>query len=376
MTVRRINQLLLTALLGAGVLAACTETKEVFVDLPDYEDPPAGAAGFLGYTNSESSTPVCGNCHVGQYGEWKGTHHASAWADLQDSGHAAENASCGPCHEARGIFAAWGIKADYLEKDQADPIAIGCPVCHDPHDPTNAHQLRFPINEANVETNLCMKCHHRRSVPDPTSSRGPHSPQGPLLIGEDVGWVPPNFTYPEKISGTHGSSANPELCAACHVSRTEVVDQSSGGLIFNSTGHLFKAIACLDSQGIPTTDDSCDLTQRNFTACAVSGCHGSQESARSALTTVWGRFDLLSETINDLLAQVPSSEFVTGDNLITTAEGAKFNVALAELEGSAAHNPFLVEALLTASIKQLQTDYGLKPPPDVTLDNVIGAAHQ
>ncbi len=476
MTFRRINLFLVSAILGLGSLAACTETKEVFVDLPDYEDPPPGADGFLGYTNSESSTPVCGNCHVGQFGEWQGTRHAHAWQDLQDSGHAAETcegchtvgangnavsdpaagwggtkddryhdvqceachgpglahvmnpdndankpyaplvvptdgsgacgechqgahnpfveewgqsrhglstenhaatqADCGPCHEARGIFAAWGIKSNYLEKDQADPIAIGCPVCHDPHDPTNSKQLRFPINVPNVETNLCMKCHHRRSVPDPTSSRGPHSPQGPLLVGEDVGWVPPNFTYPERISGTHGSAANSRLCAACHVSRTDVVDASSGGLVFSSTGHLFKAIACLDSQGIPTTDDNCQLTERNFTACAISGCHGSQESARSAITTVWARFDLLSQTINDLLAQVPASEFVLGDNLITTAEGAKFNVDLAALDGSAAHNPFLVEALLTASIKQLQTDYGLKPPPGVSLENVIGTAHQ
>ena len=102
----------------------------------------------------------------------------------------------------------------------------------------------------------------------------------------------------------------------------------------------------------------------------------SRRSARSAITTVWARFDLLSQTINNLLAQVPASEFVVGDNLITTAEGAKFNVDLAALNGSAAHNPFLVEALLTASIKQLQTDYGLKPPPGVSLENVIGTAHQ
>jgi predicted CXXCH cytochrome family protein len=452
-------------------LVSCVETKEVLVDLPEYDDPPPGAADFLGYTNSESKTPVCGNCHVGQFSEWKGTGHASAWADLQASGsaqatcegchtvsangngvtneqvgyaatkddryhdvqceschgpglphvtnpdndankpyasmvvaldgssacgechqgahnpfveewsvsrhglstenHAAEEASCGPCHEGRGVFAAWGVKANYIEKEEQEPIAIGCPLCHDPHDATNSKQLRFPINVANVETNLCMKCHHRRSEPDQSSSRGPHSPQGPLLVGEAVGWRPPNFTYTERISGTHGSVANSRLCAACHVSRTEVVDAASGNLVFNSTGHLFKAIACLDAQGKPTTDDTCTLGQRNFKACAVSGCHGSQDAARSALIAVRTRFDLLAGTVTTMLAQVPATEFKTGDNLITTAEGAKFNRDLALLKGSGIHNPFLVEALLTASIKQLQTDYGLQPPPDLDLADTL-----
>ena len=454
-----------------AALSACVETR--LVDLPAYEDPPTGAEGFLGYANSQSKRPVCGNCHIGQNAEWKNTKHASAWAGLQASGSAqaacegchtvnhlgnrttkelvgwnatkdaryqdvqceschgpglehvtnpdatqplasilvgttltngcgechqgthnpfieewsasrhsniGNSASarpladgCPACHEARGILSAWNVKAEYLEKQQTGVIPITCAVCHDPHDPTNSRQLRFPISTANVETNLCMKCHHRRAVPDlAAASRGPHSPQGPLLIGEGVGWTPPNFAYQgDKIIGTHSTQANPRLCATCHVSRLEVTDAQTGSFVFNATGHLFKAIACLDAQGKPTTSDNCTLSQRTFKACTAAGCHGTEASARSALTVARGRIDGLVASLSALLARVPASEFNNNDSRFTTAEGAKFNASLGILKGSPIHNPFLVEALLTSSIKQVMTDYGLAAPPNLVLDNLL-----
>jgi hypothetical protein len=71
---------------------------------------------------------------------------------------------------------------------------------------------------------------------------------------------------------------------------------------------------------------------------------------------------------------VPASQFKTGDNMITTGEGAKFNVGLATMHGSPVHNPFLVEALLTASIKQVVIDYGLTAPSDIPLENILDRA--
>lgn len=455
----------------AAFLAGCVDTEKVFVDIPLYEDPPTAAQGFLGYTNSESKLPVCGNCHVGQHSEWKNTVHATAWEGLQSSDHAAEscenchtvgplgnpvteelvgwaatkdaryqdvqceschgpglehvtnpdadtkplaqikvgtdltsgcgechqdthhpfveewsasrhanthnhaseNESCGPCHEARGIFEAWGVNAVYLDQDDPEVIPIVCAVCHDPHDPTNSKQLRFPINVANVESNLCMKCHHRRAEPDPNSSRGPHAPQGPLLIGEGVGWVPPNFVSPTtQIVGTHGSSANPRLCATCHVTGVAVTDPS-GAFIFNATGHLFQAIPCLDAQGVPTAESDCDITERSFASCSTGGCHGSPEGARGALIVARTRIEGLAEEVNELLSHVPSSEFRTGDGLITTGEGAKFNASLALQAGNEVHNPFLIEALLIASIKELEIVYGLSARRSLVLDMLLGA---
>ncbi|NIQ60186.1 MAG: hypothetical protein GWN71_44785, partial [Gammaproteobacteria bacterium] len=54
-----------------------------------------------------------------------------------------------------------------------------------------------------------------------------------------------------------------------------------------------------------------------------------------------------------------ASEFDDSDDRYTTGEGARFNAELAALRGSTAHNPFLVEALLRASIDQVRADYDL-----------------
>lgn len=303
------------------------------------------------------STSGCGECH-------QGTHNpfVEEWAQ---SGHGSPNSypqrqpDCVQCHEARGIFRAWGVKAEYLEKESTALLPISCPVCHDPHDPANSKQLRFPIDEANEDTNLCMKCHHKRGVPDPTTFRGPHSPQGPLLLGT-AGWRPPNFQYePGEIVVTHGTTANPRLCATCHVSRLEVTDSVAGGAVFHATGHLFTAIPCLDADGIPTPTGNCTLQERTFDACTGSGCHGDQQVARAAFSVARQRIDDRVAELQALIAQIPASEFDETDNRYTTGEGARFNAELGALNGSAVHNPFLVEALLLASIAQVKADYNL-----------------
>ena len=455
-------------LLGA-TFVACVDENVVFRDRPLFDEPPTGAAQFLGYSVTETKLTTCGNCHVGKQAEWAKTAHADAWSGLQLSGHAQESceachtvnelgnpteedggwvatqnaryqdvqceschgpglghvqnpdasqplasilvgteleAGCGECHqgthnpfveewsqsrhgdmtsfpqtregcvachEMRGVFAAWGIKADYTEKEQGQAIPITCAVCHDPHDATNPKQLRFPINTPDVETNLCMKCHHKRAVPDPDSPRGPHSPQGPLLLGEDAGWRPPNFAYGEGIiAGTHGSDANPRLCAGCHVNRMNVADEATGGFVFNATGHLFNPIPCLDAEGKPTPSKvDCTVEERSFAGCTASGCHGSETAARSAYIVAGARIADLVTELDALLAQVPTSEFSTTDDVFTTAEGAKFNAGLGAITSSAIHNPFLTEALLTASIKQVKLDYGLPSVSSVALEDLL-----
>jgi predicted CXXCH cytochrome family protein len=445
--------------LATVLLTGCTDAEQVFVEALAWENPPTGAQGFLGYSDVENRVPICGNCHVGMYAEWKETNHSHAWADLQGSGHAQEycegchtvgangnwvvdedvgwtatgdprfydvqceschgpglehvsnpdasqplayidvgpgltngcgechtgthtpfveewaesahgkrdtypqnrGGSCAACHELRGVFAAWGVDADYVEKDTEDPMPLVCATCHDPHDGSNARQLRFPVDVADTERNLCMKCHQRRATPDESSRRGPHSPQGPLLLGE-AGWWPPNMRYdPGDIVATHGTEANPDLCAGCHVTAREVVDEATGDFVFHSTGHLFKATPCLDEQGVPTPSDDCAVEERSFSACSVSGCHGNEASARSALIAARSWVDFLVEELNDLLDEVPADEFDTSDGVYSPAEGAAFNALLAMEPGSPVHNPFLVESLLLASIELVRDEYGLAP---------------
>jgi predicted CXXCH cytochrome family protein len=309
-------------------------------------------------------TAGCGECH-------QDTHHpfVEEWAQSRHAvldDHTSTNASCNPCHTGEGALKAWGITNEYLEKSETlDQVAITCAVCHDPHGSENTAQLRFPISTANVEDNLCMKCHHKRGVPDPTSTRGPHSPEGPVLIGEG-GWWPPSMEWEGTLVGTHGTpEANPRLCAGCHVVPFQTTD--ADGVAFSATGHVFAAIPCMVG-GLPTPGVDCANAERNYQACTGSGCHGSEAVARSAQATTEARSELLAEELNALIAQVPATEFNSSDSRYTVGEGAKFNAELALVPGSAVHNPFLIESLLIASIKEVRRTYGLaaQSPVDLT----------
>ena len=321
-------------------------------------------------------TTGCGECHSGAHhpfvDEWSQSGHGTVVA------YPAGRAECTSCHTGEGALAAWGINADYAEKEtvaQADEhLAITCGVCHDPHDATNAGQLRFPIDVPNEEQNLCMKCHHKRGTPDLASQgRGPHSPEGPVLLGYG-GWWPPNLQFPGEgdtatIVATHGSTANPRLCAGCHVNAYTAVDELTGGTIV-STGHLFQAIPCMEN-GRPVVGD-CAPSERNYQTCTGAGCHGSQNVARSLQQVAEQRLDALATELNALIAQIPASEFDANDGRYSTGEGAKFNHDLARYPGSAIHNPFLVEALLIASIQQVETDYGVSAASTVSLERELG----
>lgn len=319
----------------------------------------------LNVGESATATGGCGECHEGSHhgfvDEWAQSRHG----DASTHKNYREREGCDACHGGEGALRAWGVNTEYLEKGEGQQIGITCAVCHDPHNGTNAHQLRWPVDVPNVDENLCMKCHQRRAVPDSArASSGPHSPQGPLLLGEAVGWIPPDFAYEdETIRGTHGSEANEKLCATCHLNSYEVTNPETGDFVFNATGHLFKPIPCVDADGVPTGDDSCEMTTaaRSFDSCTTSGCHGSEDAARSAMLVAQNRIANLVTEIDALLAQVPDTEFDNSDGVITVAEGAKFNSGLGKIESSAVHNPFLTEALLTGSIDAVQDYYGPFP---------------
>jgi predicted CXXCH cytochrome family protein len=340
------------------------------------------------------NTQGCGECH-------QGAHHpfVEQW---ENSGHGTLNSfpagrdGCNGCHEAGGILARWGENAPYLEEGELQPQT--CAVCHDPHGSPNPAQLRFPIGGVEIEQNLCSQCHNRRTVPDPGSSHGlhPHSPETALLNGEAGFFFPGSGIdlEPGRIVASHGSSGNERLCATCHVVFTTVNDAATGEFLFESVGHGFKAIPCLDQDGIPTSED-CELSTetRSFEGCTGAGCHTSVQGVFSALSTATSRFDDLVTTLHDLLVQVdpdlegPQGPINPTDPIITTAEGAYFNMELAAFGGpnrpsagltyaaAAAHNPFLVEQLLRASINAVVADYNLSPPAGLDMGLVLGKSH-
>lgn len=375
-------------------------------------NPPLAHIGLLGpggVLDSASVAQSCGACHnqnsgpgVRAFEEWEQSGHARPVVEQTPTGpfSPADVPGCQSCHEAKAILAAWGVSSDYAEKGQTgseNNMGQTCAVCHDPHgtakDPTTGqpipHQLRFPLSTPDVNQQLCMKCHQRRAQPDPATSRGPHSPQGPMLLG-DAGYQPPGFQPDiQAVATTHGSDKNPELCAGCHVQRIEGTDVTTGKPAI-SAGHLFMAIPCLDAGGLPVKSEDCpdDEPSRSWAACTASGCHASAAQAVAAFTLITQDLDRLTKQIwddknaNDTVdaapidggylankTLVPDTNYVTTDGKITPAEGALFNVRMLRPEGGVdgshgVHNPFLARALLGADIDELQAKYpGLAPAP-------------
>ena len=336
------------------------------------------------------NTQGCGECHQGTHHPFTEQWELSAHGTL--NAYPAGRDGCNACHEGGGILRAWGENTTYLDEGELFPIT--CAVCHDPHGSANPAQLRFPVGGVAIEQNLCSQCHNRRTVPDPGSSHGlhPHSPETALLNGEAGFFFPGMAIDQGDIIATHGSEANERLCAGCHVNATEISDAETGEFLFNAVGHTFQAAPCVDENGIPTGEDcALNSTARDFQSCAVSGCHGSADGALSVLTTASVRFQNLVEELHDLLVQVDPNldeaggEIDATDGVLTTAEGAFFNMELAEFGGpeedrpspllayaaAAAHNPFLVEQLLIASINAVEDEYGVMASPGLNLSRTM-----
>ncbi len=318
----------------------------------------------------------CGQCH-------QGTHHPFI-EEWQQSGHAkvgfaADREGCTSCHSGEGALAAWGVKTSFLEEPNVgigkDHLAITCGICHDPHGSDNTAELRFPVDVPDENVNLCSQCHDQRGTPDPGSTRGPHAPETAVLLGYG-GWWPPNLEFPgDAIVATHGSEANPRFCASCHVFPFTVTDEVTGDFVFQATGHLFDPIPCLNEEGIPVGGGDCEEEQKTYQSCAVSGCHTTEDRARELKDRADTRIQGLADDLAALLEQVPEDEFDPLDGRYTIAEGASFNVELAkEYPGSATHNPFLMEALLSSSIKAVEEEYDVSLPVGLHLGRVLGAS--
>lgn len=340
--------------------------------LPHVQNPNDATVPLAPLSVGVALTAGCGECHQGSHNpfveEWSESGHGEV------INYPAGRAGCEDCHTGEAALEAWGVSDDYLEKAQVagldENLPITCAVCHDPHGSANPAQLRFPIDVPSEDQNLCMKCHHKRGTPDPASFRGPHSPEGPLLLGV-AGWWPPMLEFPgNSITTSHGSEENPGLCAGCHVNSFTVTDAATGDFTFRATGHLFEATPCLDDAGVPTREP-CGEQEKTFQACAA--CHAQEgETARGLLFTAESRLDFLADELDLLIAQIPATEFDQNDNRYTTGEGSKFNAALARTGGAAAHNATLIEALLIASIRQVRADYGLAVSANVSLERLLG----
>ena len=354
-------------------------------------------------TDTTTVAGSCAECHSGSHhpfvDEWRLSGHARAlYSEEEGIFISDEGENCASCHEGRGALKAWGVTANYVERDTAAAdahLGITCAVCHDPHNGQNEGQLRFSISEPSFEANLCMKCHTRRY--EPTGTRGPHAPQGPVLTGT-AGYWPPGYDTTAQAA-THGNPAeNPRLCAGCHVNNFEVEDRLNPGETIASKGHSFLPVPCLDpTTGEPVADNSCDYTSSSRYWGACSDCHGDAAAVADLFASHRGNVATLADLIwvdtdgdevlfeadangtfiafdagdTGLLTQVPSPEinFNAADDSISVAEGALFNMQLIaegrheHSDGSkGVHNPRLSTDLLGASLASLQDAYTLSVP--------------
>jgi predicted CXXCH cytochrome family protein len=328
-----------------------------------------------------SVTNGCAECHSGTHHpfveEWRKSRHATSYTRAYNGSTATApevpngpRAACQGCHIGQAVLANWGVNTNFIEKSAGQTLATGegvtCGVCHDPHGSCNPKQLRYPIDSRDPENNLCARCHNRRGNPDFTGNRDtPHAPHGPLVFGT-AGWWPPGISF-EETQSTHSSERNPKICAGCHVQNYSVTDKITNQFTIQVVGHRFLPIPCVDANGAPTEAQTCTVSQRSFKSCSASGCH-TEASARTALVTAEADILGLAAALDNMITQVPASQKLpAAAGKVTVARGAAFNSALAKMPGSEAHNPFLVKALLRASIAAVAKEYNIQAPPGLSL---------
>jgi predicted CXXCH cytochrome family protein len=279
------------------------------------QTPDAGTAPLASIhvdtTKNPATAVAAGSCaachqdtHHPQWEEWRQSLHASM-------GRHNDEELCLQCHSGQGALTAWGNTAAYKEQNAINE-GITCAVCHDPHDSTNAGQLRYPLASTDPSKQLCMKCHWRRTEPiildstrapdDPAGFNGsnsPHAPQGAVLLAQ-AGYRNMNYLDPAVLSpSSHGQlGKNPKLCAGCHVYSYPATDDAGNAVTVS--GHLFRPIPCFGSDGLPTdTIRNCGYTttDRSFKSCAQAQCHGDEGTAALLLSVVRGRIKPLTAAL-------------------------------------------------------------------------------
>ena len=358
--------------------------------VPDVGSPPLARLRVTDTTDVAS----CAECHSGSHHpfveEWDQSRHSNIRPSQ------ASNPSCVNCHEARAALRAWGQGANYVERDSTGASSYfpptTCGLCHDPHGSENSAQLRFPIDVANEDENLCVKCHMRRIEPVPGSSTSPHAPQGGIFYGTGGYRNPTYFVYDTmQVATTHASgTANVRQCAGCHVVAFTLLDTITNTQV-TTTGHTFRPIPCIVN-GRPVAANNCAYTtaERSWKACAAGGCHASEAVAQAAFTSgrntlkqlvdvVWVDVDGDKSidpypTDTGYLAKVKlnaPTQFNSSDSVITAAEGAEFNTKTVGEnlysngdKSFGVHNAFLSRALIQANIQEMLVVYsGFLPAP-------------
>jgi predicted CXXCH cytochrome family protein len=116
------------AISAAAWLGACTDI--VYRDRPPFSPPPDATSGFLGYFDDAAKQTNCGNCHVEHQAKWRGTKHASAWANLQAVPAQFRDSTCNACHTVNENGNLTSGPAGYQKVKDAAYQDVQCENCH------------------------------------------------------------------------------------------------------------------------------------------------------------------------------------------------------------------------------------------------------
>ncbi|MFA7421361.1 MAG: T9SS type A sorting domain-containing protein [Melioribacteraceae bacterium] len=334
------------------------------------------ASGHMGAVTDERIDATydpapCAVCHD------SGTHHifpeqfsSSMHAvAVDESGPGRE--SCVRCHTGAGF-------SQYTRNiPTTDPYfdvsysAITCAGCHNPHDATNAHQLRkadaslmtvggkfVTVDKTNMGNGaICLNCHQSRSEANAAIAAatinnrfGPHhGPQGDMFIGNnmlELGGV--------KLLTTNHKGYTEDGCVTCHMFGSPTVADATGKII-PLGGHSFRVV----------TPDGND----NMAACAQ--CHGgtfqSFHDAKFFVNgfgdwdedkTVEGLQDEVKGMIAAIKAKMPLKAGQTAPvpetSWTTVQRAAYWNAITAEEDKSfGLHNPKYIVTGLRGAMKSL-----------------------
>lgn len=234
----------------AFVVISCVDEKVVYRDQASFTAPPAEAANFLGYSDEATKTTVCGNCHAGQQAWWLTTKHASAWEDLQGSGHA--SGTCEACHTVNNqgnivtdTAVGWRSTKDTRYLD------VQCEACHGPglnhvSAPQKGQMLAsIHVDTGTAVTDGCAECH-----------QGTHHP-----FTEE--WRLSRHAEPNSHTFASATATSPDVpfaprtsCRGCHVGQyilaawgvnTDYQEKNLATNIDNSEG--ITCVVCHDPHG-------------------------------------------------------------------------------------------------------------------------------
>ncbi|HTY37839.1 MAG TPA: FlgD immunoglobulin-like domain containing protein [Bacteroidota bacterium] len=354
----------------------------------------------------ESLSPdVCAPCHFSsdRHGigyAWTGSAHAISTSEGVQT-QFTDRPVCARCHTAQGyINEVIGGQAQPVPATNAlvyaNPMAIGCAACHDPHNGSNEMQLR-----AKTVGDACIGCHITRQ-----SSRGLHTAhQGSMLIGANTtpfslsvvnaylyapsgsvqqnnaavgtwgGWEFPGYTYE---NSSHSDIK--ERCALCHMASSPTYLAASASnftvadtMITKLGGHTFKVAY----DNITSKDTTTIL---NPTGCAE--CHGkvsidlvesTQSKTQNLLNTLYALLPKRDSTISATAPQGTAALFTdtvwmqnnskvpaaSKRRLTTVERAAAYNYQFVTNDGSGGvHNFNYAKGLLTSSIEQMKLTNG------------------